>query len=326
MTRFFSIGTDSMSIWLQTIESAMSLTYEGKDAQYCILVCRQYSETFKRIKDHFVQIQGPADVRELLLGEKWIRTVVDGKRLALLGGRKKTVNGFILIPGLQRAAMLSDAKHPVFAPHDSLLGLQNAMANNDICLIGTEHHDIYVVHESGIAFHKTQGRWSYNNYMHFYRLLQNIASDIVSRDLVRMSLDLSYERKGALLILLDRHAKIDELVRDRKVLNRPNRMLRSSVTGLNITNWNHRHMVTSIAGIDGSIILDHDGGVRDAACILAPDESVLLKKTNVTTLKTFPGARTTAAYKASFFGVAIKISKDGPVSIWRDGEEVYKLQ
>ena len=39
---------------------------------------------------------------------------------------------------------------------------------------------------------------------------------------------------------------------------------------------------------------------------------------NVTQLERFSGARTRAAWNASFTGIAIKISQDGPVQIYRE--------
>ena len=42
-------------------------------------------------------------------------------------------------------------------------------------------------------------------------------------------------------------------------------------------------------------------------------------------MQRFPGARTTAAWNASIFGVAIKISEDGPISIFERGEVILQL-
>jgi hypothetical protein len=37
-------------------------------------------------------------------------------------------------------------------------------------------------------------------------------------------------------------------------------------------------------------------------------------------LKRFSGARSTAAWNASLYGIAIKVSEDGPINIYRYGK------
>ncbi len=55
----------------------------------------------------------------------------------------------------------------------------------------------------------------------------------------------------------------------------------------------------------------------------APDE--VLREHGFGRAQSADGARTSAAWRASFSGIAIKVSDDGPITIWRDGVRLTHL-
>lgn len=72
--------------------------------------------------------------------------------------------------------------------------------------------------------------------------------------------------------------------------------------------------ICQVGRIDGAVIINTAGVLVNAGVILHLPDST----------KTGQGARTAAAVVASRRGVALKISHDGPISIYRDGTEIRR--
>ena len=75
-------------------------------------------------------------------------------------------------------------------------------------------------------------------------------------------------------------------------------------------------VLQSIAQIDGGIVLDRDGRLLAFGAILRSAGEPLAAQ---------EGGRATAAVHASRFGLALKISEDGPVSFYRGGAKVWEI-
>jgi hypothetical protein len=68
-----------------------------------------------------------------------------------------------------------------------------------------------------------------------------------------------------------------------------------------------------------------EGHVMDAACMVGEPDSHALAVAEQAGLKRFEGARTTAAWNASVFGGAIKVSEDGLISLFVRGKLVGSM-
>jgi len=86
-----------------------------------------------------------------------------------------------------------------------------------------------------------------------------------------------------------------------------------------------KQIITSAAAIDGAVILDVNGRVLDSACMIGKANEEQMKKLGISEQIVFPGARTNAAWKASLFGIAIKISVDGQIIIFSEGKIVWEI-
>src|SRR5208337_5130946 len=95
-----------------------------------------------------------------------------------------------------------------------------------------------------------------------------------------------------------------------------NRHLRQSVRGLSLLSWYQREVIVSAAGTDGAVVLDLQGMVRDAACIVADPPTERVKQFGFEKPYRGSGARETAAWNASLYGIAVKISADGPITFY----------
>lgn len=84
-------------------------------------------------------------------------------------------------------------------------------------------------------------------------------------------------------------------------------------------------LITAAAATDGATILTKGGRVLDIACMVQTPTPDILIANGFDAPKTFPGARSTAAWNASMFGTVLKVSADGPISIWRHGIEIAQV-
>ena len=51
---------------------------------------------------------------------------------------------------------------------------------------------------------------------------------------------------------------------------------------------------------------------------------IALSLAGLTDKARFPGARSTAAWNASVYGISIKISEDGPITVYRKGKRILQ--
>jgi hypothetical protein len=94
---------------------------------------------------------------------------------------------------------------------------------------------------------------------------------------------------------------------------------------LKITNESHRKILRAGAAIDGAIVLSKTGKVLDSACMIGEPSPTDCAAVGKKGLQRFAGARTTAAWNASIFGVAAKISEDGPITVFEYGNVIQQL-
>ncbi len=317
-------GFDSVdaSSWIQSMESSLTLTYEGNLMHHAIVFFKKANLAIRRLRKYYVPFHGALSVQQALLGEKWIRPVVDGTRVVLVGS--KSDHGHVL-GLLSLSAMELPSSSELLAPHASIQHLKTILQYQDMALVSSMKGDLFILFGSDATFQKTQGRWRYLNYAALQKQLSLTLDSNLSLPLLRAAIDLSFERKGALFCVLNDVRDIKDVVPDYNGPDRANRTLRDSVKGLDITRWEQRQVITAAASTDGATILSSTGRLVDIACMIKPATLERVSQFGFSQLRSFPGARSTAAWNASFFGVTVKVSEDGPVSIWKNGKEIARV-
>jgi len=203
------------------------------------------------------------------------------------------------------------------------------LANNStkgvcgICL--TRQGDILVFDGGTLRFTYRFGRWQYWNHTHVIDILRNrarvqrVPEKEISRvvgALYRAALDVSFSRSGGLFVLLRNRASLSKIVakgdaikdKHRKDIHKAFDTTLSSPSILTT----HRRLVVELAGLDGAIVLNNKGAILAYSAILRPERRGRVSPAE--------GSRTKAAIGASNYGLAIKISSDGEMSFYADGE------
>jgi len=132
----------------------------------------------------------------------------------------------------------------------------------------------------------------------------------LAQHLTTIALTLREDRLGALLVVSSSEDMIHRLIRNRQVNVSPVEALYSRLfVGHKLCELSPR-LASNAAALDGAVVIDGNGVVRGIGCIFETGRRRTAAE----------GARTRAALFASKDGVALKISQDGEVSLYSNGE------
>ena len=194
----------------------------------------------------------------------------------------------------------------------------------------TRHGDILVIDDGTLRFTYRFGRWQYWNHTHLVDLLRNsarvqrVAPGVVPKvvnSIYRAALDVSFRRTGGLFLILRNRKKIDEVVRrvdqighqKREVLHRE---FDGALTRQKVQDF-PRSVLVDLAALDGAIVVSNDGQLMAYGAILAPQ---VQGGGDVE-----EASRTKAAKAASTYGLAVKVSADGDISVYVRQKEFFGI-
>ncbi|MBM7117765.1 hypothetical protein [Archangium primigenium] len=320
VARFLNYRPRQMSNWIRAVEDSMALTYEGRAVRHCLIVARKAPKLVQKLQNKFIPLPSGISIENALLREKWIRTVVDGRRVALLGSMHSgSIIGFISLAEVDR----NDAALR-YAPHETLVPVQAVLGHSahDVALVASPQNDLFILSGKGSVFQKSHGHWRVLDYEALHeRLSVRFREDVVI-GVLRAAIDLSFERTGALFCLLDSREDLTDFIPDHGHALAANSHLRRSLRGQNISVWAQRQVITAAAATDGAVVLDKDGSVLDIACMISSPKEIARLGLREPSM---PGARALAAWRASFRGVALNVSEDGPITVYERGATIGRI-
>lgn len=204
-------------------------------------------------------------------------------------------------------------------------------SRNGICGICLSRQGDILVFDSGtLRFTYRYGRWQYWNHRHLVTLLkeraraQRVPQAVLGKvvaTIYRTTLDVAFRRCGGLFVMLRNRKFLPELVRRGDALNddgrnNADRQLDESLSGRTIQSI-PRSVLVDLASLDGAVVIDNTGLILAYGAILAPKKRGRLRGTE--------GSRTKAAIGASNYGLSVKISSDGDVTVYHQGKEFIRI-
>lgn len=179
------------------------------------------------------------------------------------------------------------------------------------------HNDVYVHTRKGPVFQWDQGVWKNRELTTIEQLITNFgANPAFSKTLVRVLYTLSELRSGTLIFITKDQAlpsvigKIDETALGKALC--------STMNGLTLDELRQSNGVIGLLTSDGMITFDTSGVLMDCGAII--DLSKGEKGATIV-----GGGRSQAACAASQYGLAIKVSEDGPISVYENTEKRFEL-
>ena len=300
---------------LGALHTLSEQSYESKALSFgCILDPQR--------KQHAQPVAFPGD----FLRAKKYKALSDGFRTAYLVSTNGAVIDFI---DLDRFAVkdLSEKHH--YPDWSEAMARASRSGRCGIAL--SRQGDILVFDEGTLRFTYRFGQWQYWNHTHLVKLLrdrakaQRIPRTLLGRvvgAIYRAALDVSFRRTGGLFVILHNRNSLHEIVRkgdaiiDRAGAPSVDAAFDSVVAQKTIQSL-PRSIAVELASLDGAVVLQNSGRVVAYGAVLQPKKSGKLRGAE--------GSRTKAAIGASHYGLAVKISSDGDISVYHDGREFIRV-
>ena len=301
-----------LSEWLAALRRLAEQTYENKALAFgCVI------NPAKRSRPG----QGARFPQDFLERKKY-RALSDAYRTAYLVSGHGALLGFF---ELGRTKATGPRYYPEWCED-----LATEAKDGKIALALTRQGDILVLDEGYLTFTYRFGRWQYWNHTHLVDLIRNAARvqkvpptlvSVVVRDVYRAALDVSFRRSGGLFVLLRRRKSLHEIVRLGEAVGDTRRDVLDaafdhSVTPVKVQSL-PRSVLAELASLDGAVVFGNKGDLLAYGAILEPK-----KKGRITGTE---GSRSKAAIGSSNYGLSIKVSSDGDITVYVQGKELLAV-
>lgn len=304
--------------WIRTFEAAAHQTYEGHAFSGKVILVKDLATHLDHARGRFCRFDQPMPFQQALLAEKWLKPFLQNGEFALVAlGETGEAYGFseVLHPG-----PAGDGTLPLNAA-----ATEAAPLTPDSCeLTASPSGDISIELSSGMTFLRGQGRWRYQNWAPLAMVIDRHCEAVVARNLLRLVRAASEAHNGALIVVVPEGVLVNDIVPDHENVQRTASTLRDTVRGMNIREPFAARVLGVAAHVDGAVLISNDGTVLDAASLISEPHEEALELAGHTQLRRFGGGRGTAAWNASIFGLAIKVSEDGPVVAYEKGFQVFR--
>lgn len=249
------------------------------------------------------------------LESKRTKALTDGFSTALVLDRYLRIEGITSLTTPANEAM-TFARRPWWC---SALA-EESSRRNGVGVALMRSGQIIVVHGGRLQYSLRAGRWQVWNHAEILSQLSSLwtgkggSKNIyrVFSYLYHLALDLSFRRKGGLLVVLASKDRLRKLVLSATDLVGAARRGSTEVAIDNLVSNKDiasidRRIVAELASLDGALVVDRNGKILAYGAMTSSASSG------------HQGARTRAAVSSSRYGVAIKISSDGDISFLKNG-------
>ncbi|MCB9652557.1 MAG: DNA integrity scanning protein DisA nucleotide-binding domain protein [Deltaproteobacteria bacterium] len=143
----------------------------------------------------------------------------------------------------------------------------------------------------------------------------------VVASIYRAALDVSFKRTGALFVVLRNRKSLRSVVRTGDAIGDDERARHDREFDRSLSQRKFhvlpRCVAAEISGLDGAVVLANSGELLAYGAVLDPRKAGRLRGTE--------GSRTKAAIGASNYGLAVKVSSDGDITVFAQGKRFLKV-
>lgn len=256
------------------------------------------------------------------LERKRYRALSDGYRTAYRVSSRGAIIGFSELP--PRAP----EGHKYYPKWCDDLAAHSRGNRLGLCL--TRQGDLLVLDGGRLTFTYRFGRWQYWNHTHIVDLISNAArvqhvlpaqvSGVV-RSIYRAALDVAFRRSGGLFVILRSRNNLRKLVRHGDAIGDHGRPKLDAEFDTVLDDVRvqtaSRAVVAELAALDGAVVMANTGQILAYGTVLDPRRKGRVRAAE--------GSRTKAAIGASNYGLAVKISSDGDITVYAAGKKLIAV-
>ena len=253
---------------------------------------------------------------------KKYRALSDGYRTAYHLSTRGQLLDFIDLDAFERRSLSGKHFYPAWAEP-----MARASRDRKCGIALSRQGDLLVFDEGTLRFTYRFGRWQYWNHAHLVMLLrdraraQKVVPSFLGRlvgEIYRAALDVSFRRSGGLFLILRNRDNIRKIVRLGDANGDSGRTpvdvaFDEALKDTQIS----RAVMVELASVDGAIVLNNSANILAWGAVLKPKKSGRLRESE--------GSRTKAAIGASYYGLALKVSSDGDITVYHDGKEFIRI-
>ncbi len=280
---------------IQWLESLASQTYEGKQIVAALGITGSINH-------------GPIDIFELSK-EDFSKVLSNGFDTIYQCGEDGKIFNIKRLNGTA-----PDSYAPV-----RMGAIANWAVHNKVSIVLNRNGEILVFKSQELKFAKRKGVWKFYSHLSALKQFGKFSTGL-KNSVYQTCLDASFARSGGCIAMLTRDGERD--LRRKKIISRDDiienkricrtKLLEKVVGGKSFQSLD-RLLRQELMAIDGAIVLDNQGKIITVGAIVkVPGGST-------------GGGRKAAAINLSKFGLGIKISSDGPITGFKDKDEVFSL-
>jgi hypothetical protein len=301
---------------LQLLKNLSYQRYEGKPATTGFLVHRTTEPALRKtLKDRLhtlIPLQPHQSISPTFLDNPLAYRFIDGNNLFFIATIQMQVVGVLRTSG---TTFQTDIER---LTQRELFSLVRRSGSGAFAITVNEASEIEVLISPAKLLIRRKGVWGIFDPDIFRSFLADSIDNAAIDDLLWTIYAVSKQRHGTVILIhsgTSRHLatlKKGSVGGDDPI----GRLLISQVRGQTIAELKQTGILLRILSSDGMTVLDNRGKLLEAGFIIDTSHA----REMVT-----GGGRTTAAIAASFFGKVIKVSQDGPIELYQDGNLVYRF-
>src|SRR6266851_2562950 len=204
------------------------------------------------------------------------------------------------------------------------------LCGGHVCMILTPNGEMKILANGVQVFRFLDGRWRLTDAEQKYDMWSRAIGDCeLAERLFVAALNLAEDRRGGLLVVLEDPRAVAELVSRTDLLSslpdHEAQFISGSKDQLHYLLHQKRVLelptavLETVARIDGGIVLDRDSNLLAFGAILRHQDLTDFHPENI------EGGRTTAAIAASRLGHVLKVSEDGLISFFQNGQCIWDM-
>jgi len=296
---------------LMILQGVLARNYEGVGATSGFIITPKLSELdsdkLKSIYDIHL-FDGAVQVDEDFFDDPVSYRYVDGRNAFYIVDRQSYVRGIVRIKQPLRWSL----GNRVYGEH--LMPLLNHLHGKTWAAIVGNKRDIQIFTRAGPEIRWSQSKWQFLHLENVYKYIaSHVGSEEVALNFWQIAFSLSIMRIGALILIpgSDRRpeyaSKIDLSELQDKIFR--------TMKGLHIRSFVDGVGMFGVFGSDGLVVVDKSGHIEEAGRIVAIEKQDQVMA---------GGGRTQAAFTCSKYGLVLKVSEDGPISLVQNEKVIFK--
>ena len=278
-----------------------STTFEGKNFSTGLIVTKSLfafckSEMFNKNGKFLRLVRNKMDVDIADRSKTRFWYLADGFKTFYLTDFKKTINSMFLYKGNG-------------GDYVSEMLLKKTLQGADALFRVNNGRELSIINSDGYEYLHQENTWKFRNYDALKKCVLGRLPHVLNYydDLIKYVLYCSKSDTSSIIWIPRDIITIDNYV----IIETKNELTRSA---LDIKDPDNMPIIKRLLSSDGATVIDANGKIRYFGCIAD------LSKANVGGIK---GTGETAASLLAQNGIAIKISQDGPIKIFIEGEDGY---